>query len=150
MMTPLFPFIARSFLKKHPEQDSKDIGYYTGLLHSTYFLPSIVINPLMGYLSDRYGRRPILLIGLCGYGVGTLLLGLSSTYILALVSLFITGCFSGNTVVAKGMLGDLAKDENVRIHNLPFLLFLFSVSFNSIRILNYFLFNSIRILNYIF
>jgi MFS family permease len=115
MMTPLFPFIARSFLKKHPEQDSKDIGYYTGLLHSTYFLPSIVINPLMGYLSDRYGRRPILLIGLCGYGVGTLLLGLSSTYILALVSLFITGCFSGNTVVAKGMLGDLAKDENVRI-----------------------------------
>ncbi|KAJ3410238.1 hypothetical protein HDV05_004009 [Chytridiales sp. JEL 0842] len=109
MLGPLYPFMVRSLI---PGEEK--VGYYAGLLQSAYFLPTIVGAPLMGHLSDKYGRKPILLAGLVGYAIGTLLLGLSTAYWAALVSLFVTGCFAGNTVVAKGMIGELGTDDKMR------------------------------------
>ncbi|KAJ3063533.1 hypothetical protein HDU99_004794, partial [Rhizoclosmatium hyalinum] len=57
---------------------------------------------------------PVLLIGLLGYGVGTMLLGLSTSFNFSLFALFLTGCFAGNTIVAKGMIGELTKDDRSR------------------------------------
>jgi MFS family permease len=56
----------------------------------------------------------VLLVGLLGYGVGTLLLGLSTAYVTSCLALFFTGCFAGNTVVAKGMIGEIGKDDKGR------------------------------------
>jgi hypothetical protein len=55
-------------------------------------------------------HEPVLLIGLVGYGVGTVMLGLSTGYGFATLSLFFTGCFAANTVVAKGMIGEVCED----------------------------------------
>ena len=49
----------------------------------------------------------VLLAGLFGYGIGALLLGLSTGYGFAMFSLFFIGCFAANTVVAKGMIGEV-------------------------------------------
>ncbi|KAJ3198857.1 hypothetical protein HDU82_000959, partial [Entophlyctis luteolus] len=81
---------------------------------SAYFLPTIVCAPIMGHMSDKYGRKPVLLTGLLGYGLGTFLLGLSTSFGMSVFALFLTGCFAGNTIVAKGMIGELAKDEKSR------------------------------------
>ncbi|TPX76058.1 hypothetical protein CcCBS67573_g02678 [Chytriomyces confervae] len=109
MLGPTYPYMVRHLL---PNEDR--IGYYAGLLQSAYFLPTIVCAPVMGFLSDKYGRKPVLLAGLAGYGCGTMLLGLSPNYWMSVASLFVTGCFAGNTVVAKGMIGELAKDDRSR------------------------------------
>ncbi|KAJ1568676.1 hypothetical protein HK405_015304 [Cladochytrium tenue] len=85
MLGPLFPYMVRFLMP-----DVTAIGYYTGLL------------------------QPVLLVGLFGYGIGTLLLGMSTAYVAAAFSLFVTGCFAGNTVVAKGMIGELATDDRSR------------------------------------
>ncbi|KAJ3222707.1 hypothetical protein HDU81_009669 [Chytriomyces hyalinus] len=109
MLGPTYPYMVRHLL---PNEER--IGYYAGLLQSAYFLPTIVCAPVMGFLSDKYGRKPVLLAGLAGYGCGTMLLGLSPNYWMSVASLFVTGCFAGNTVVAKGMIGELAKDDRSR------------------------------------
>ncbi|KAJ3031585.1 hypothetical protein HDV00_008247 [Rhizophlyctis rosea] len=89
-------------------------GYYAGLLQSAYYLPTTFINAVWGRLSDTLGRKPILLLGLCGYGVGVFTLGLSTAFWTALLALSLTGTFSGNAVVAKGMIGELATEEDSR------------------------------------
>ncbi|KAJ3050372.1 hypothetical protein HK097_008678 [Rhizophlyctis rosea] len=89
-------------------------GYYAGLLQSAYYLPTTFMNAVWGRLSDTIGRKPILLTGLCGYGFGVFTLGLGTAYWTALLSLCLTGAFSGNAVVAKGMIGELATDEESR------------------------------------
>ncbi|KAI8851996.1 major facilitator superfamily domain-containing protein, partial [Chytridium lagenaria] len=109
MLTPFYPYIVRALLPDVEKQ-----GYYVGLLTSSFFLPTIIGAPLMGHLSDAYGRKPVLIVGLIGYSFGTITLGLSTIYTTALISLFITGCFAGNTVVAKSMIGELGRDDKTR------------------------------------
>ncbi|KAJ3385054.1 Ubiquitin-conjugating enzyme 13 [Entophlyctis sp. JEL0112] len=109
MLGPTYPYMVKHLLPAETR-----IGYFAGLLQSAYFLPTIVCAPIMGHMSDKYGRKPVLLTGLLGYGLGTFLLGLSTSFGMSVFALFLTGCFAGNTIVAKGMIGELAKDEKSR------------------------------------
>ncbi|KAJ3070420.1 hypothetical protein HK102_006670, partial [Quaeritorhiza haematococci] len=108
MLVPLYPFLAASLL---PPDQLHHVGYYAGLLQSTYFTPTIVMNTVWGHFSDRIGRKPMLVAGLVGYGLGTLFLGVSTAYWTALLCLFVIGTFAGNTVIAKSLLGEIATDE---------------------------------------
>ncbi|KAJ3218056.1 hypothetical protein HDU67_006756 [Dinochytrium kinnereticum] len=85
MLTPFYPYVVRALL---PEVEKP--GYFVGMM------------------------SPVLVIGLSGYCLGTMVLGISNLYVSSLLGLFITGCFAGNTVVAKSMIGELAKDEKAR------------------------------------
>ncbi|KAJ3023784.1 UNVERIFIED_CONTAM: hypothetical protein HDU68_008451 [Siphonaria sp. JEL0065] len=109
MLHPLYPYMVQALIPG----DSK-IGYHAGILQSAYFLPSIVSAPLMGRLSDVVGRRKVLLVGLVGYGFGTLMLGLSLHYWVAVFSMVATGFFSGNATVAKSVIGELSSDDHTR------------------------------------
>ncbi|KAJ3070367.1 hypothetical protein HDU98_006612 [Podochytrium sp. JEL0797] len=109
MLHPLYPYMVRTLIP-----GDTTIGYHTGLLQSAYFLPSIISAPLMGRLSDVVGRRQVLLVGLIGYGCGTLMLGLSVHYWLSVFSMVVTGFFSGNATVAKSVIGELSTDDHTR------------------------------------
>ncbi|TPX71474.1 hypothetical protein SpCBS45565_g01106 [Spizellomyces sp. 'palustris'] len=111
MLTPLYPYMTRSLL---PPEKINRTGYYAGLLQSAYAFPTTFMDAVWGHLSDAVGRPPVLLGGLIGYGVGTLFLGLSTDYWLAVVSLCLTGFFSSNSVVAKGMIGEITHDDSSR------------------------------------
>ncbi|KAJ3006636.1 hypothetical protein HKX48_009544 [Thoreauomyces humboldtii] len=109
MLIPLYPYMTRVLL---PGQGGT--GYYAGILQSAYALPTTFMDAVWGNLSDSIGRGPILMSGLLGYGVGTVLLGLSTSYWLSVLSLGATGFFSSNAVVAKGMIGEIATDDASR------------------------------------
>ncbi|KAI9348484.1 major facilitator superfamily domain-containing protein [Obelidium mucronatum] len=109
MLHPLYPYMVQALLP-----GDSAIGYHTGILQSAYFLPSIISAPLMGRLSDIVGRRRVLLVGLVGYGTGTLLLGISLHYWFAVFTMVVTGCFSGNATVAKSVIGELSSDDHTR------------------------------------
>lgn len=65
------------------------IGYYVGYLDSAYFIGGIIASLLWSHLSDIYGRKRILLIGLVGSMLFTLLFGMSVNFWMALVTRFI-------------------------------------------------------------
>lgn len=104
-LIPLYPFIVRHLLPNEPESA---IGYYTGMLGSAFYLPLFVMNLFWGSLSDRIGRKPVLVAGLVACLITTVATGISSSYSMVVACRFIAGCFGANSTVVKGAIGDLS------------------------------------------
>ena len=111
IVIPLFPFMVRYLLPNEPESD---IGFYTGILGSAFYLPLFVMNLVWGATSDKYGRKPIILIGMVVCLVTTIILGFSQAFWLTFFCRFAAGLFGSNSTVAKGMIGDISRDQKSR------------------------------------
>ena len=82
-----------------------------GLLLASYSLAQLIGSPFLGRLSDRIGRRPLLVLALCGSAVGHLLTGLAGSVGVLVVARVLDG-FSGASVsVAYAAAADLATPE---------------------------------------
>ncbi len=81
-ITPAFPRIAEAF-GISPEQ--------TGLLITVYYVPGIALTPVLGFLADRYGRKPVLVPSLFVFGVAGGACALASTFEALLVLRFVQG-----------------------------------------------------------
>lgn len=103
IILPLLPFYAER-LGASPA--------VVGLLVSTYALCQLVSGPLIGRLSDRYGRRPLLLISQAGTLAGFLLLAVSNTLWLVFLSRAIDGATAGNISLAQAYISDVTEPEN--------------------------------------
>jgi MFS family permease len=62
---------------------------------SAFFIAQVFTAPLYGAVSDRFGRKPVLLFGLLGSAVCTILYGVSSNLTMAIVSRALCGLFNG-------------------------------------------------------
>ena len=65
-----------------------------------------------GRASDRFGRKPILLAGLCGLTISMLGFGLSTTYWTLVLSRCAAGALNGNVGVTKSMMAELTDESN--------------------------------------
>ena len=101
---------------------SNGLNTFLGLPPKLLFGLALTINPLgllignalLGPLSDRYGRRPVLLITAVGAAVGhgvTALSLLAESYPLFIVARFVTGLLEGNGAVARAMLADRLEGD---------------------------------------
>jgi len=77
-----------------------------GILVASYSLLQLVLAPLWGRASDRFGRRPVLLIGLTGSVVSYLLFAVAGSYTLLLLSRVIDGASGASINVAQAYLAD--------------------------------------------
>ena len=93
-------------------ETESDIGFYVGILASSFCVAQLFTSLPWGLLSDRIGRRPVLLIGLCGNAVTCALFGLSKTFYYALGLRMLSGLLNGNVAVVKSMLGEITDDSN--------------------------------------
>jgi MFS transporter, DHA1 family, multidrug resistance protein len=84
------------------------------LLLSLYSAASFIMSPVWGGLSDRFGRKPILLIGLFGFGMSFFIFGMSSNHLgWMYASRIIGGFFSGAvTACAVAYVADITSEEN--------------------------------------
>mgnify|MGYP001151435326 FL=1 len=78
-----------------------------GLLVAAYPLAQLVGAPLLGRLSDRYGRKPILLVSIFGTAVGFVVLALANSLLLLFVARIIDGLTGGNINVAQAYIADV-------------------------------------------
>ena len=87
--------------------------FTVGLLISVYSLMQLVAAPLMGRLSDRYGRRPVLLLSQVGSLVGYLLFAFAQSLPLLFLARVIDGVSGGNISTAQAVVADItpAKDR---------------------------------------
>lgn len=100
---PLFPFYIEAF---------GGSGVHLGLLVSSYGLMQLLFAPVWGSLSDVYGRKPFLLLGMAGLGLGMLLMGLASRLWMLYAAQLLAGALSCATYPsAMAMVSDIYADE---------------------------------------
>jgi multidrug resistance protein len=85
--------------------------FAAGLLVSVYSLMQLIFAPLLGRLSDRYGRRPVLLLSLAGSVVGYVLFAFAHTLPLLFLSRIIDGASGGNISTAQAYVADVTGPE---------------------------------------
>ncbi|HLQ13432.1 MAG TPA: MFS transporter [Steroidobacteraceae bacterium] len=103
IIVPLVPFMAIRF--------GAAPWLITAILGS-YSLCQLIAAPLWGRLSDRYGRRPILIIGMAGASVSYLLLGFAPGLAWLLVSRMLSGFMAGNISAAMAYAADVSLPEH--------------------------------------
>lgn len=103
IMLPLLPFFVRA-------QDGS--AAIAGGLMSMYSAIQLVSGPILGALSDRYGRKPILLLCLFGTGTSYLLLGLANSLIVIFLAVFLDGLTGSNLTLAHAYVADSTNAEN--------------------------------------
>jgi DHA1 family multidrug resistance protein-like MFS transporter len=104
MVIPLFPF----YIEKLGAGGSQ-----LGLLISTSALLELLFGPIWGSVSDRIGRKPILLLGLLGYALSSLLFGLSTELWMLFASRALSGVLSSATsATALAYISDSTSERN--------------------------------------
>src|SRR6185312_3223849 len=81
-------------------------------LVSVYAVCSLISTPIIGNLSDRYGRRPLLLVSQAGTCAGFLMLAYSSSLWMVFVGRILDGITAGNLSTAQAYISDHTKPEN--------------------------------------
>jgi DHA1 family multidrug resistance protein-like MFS transporter len=82
-------------------------GTELGWLMSTYSLMQLICAPIWGILSDRYGRKPILSIGVLGYAITLFMFGLAKTFTMLFIARSLSGILSSATMpTAMAYIGD--------------------------------------------
>lgn len=83
-----------------------------GLVAATFPLAQLIGVPVMGALSDRYGRKPLLLISQITTCIGFIVLGMADSLWLIILSRLIDGLFGANLATAQAALSDITSSEN--------------------------------------
>ncbi|KAJ1890277.1 hypothetical protein LPJ81_005965, partial [Coemansia sp. IMI 209127] len=110
--TLILPFMYQMVGDFDIVRDSKDIAFYAGLLLTSYqFLRTLTIMH-WGILSDRIGRRPVVLMGMLGDLLTFVLFGVSKSFGWALVARSLNGFFTGSGVVIKSIIAEISDDTN--------------------------------------
>ncbi|KAF3761246.1 MFS general substrate transporter, partial [Cryphonectria parasitica EP155] len=86
-------------------------SFYAGLLVSAYAVAEALTAMMWGAISDRYGRKPVVLFGLCGVALSSLLFGLAKKYWVALLARFVGGSLNGNVSVMQTMVAEMVMDK---------------------------------------
>ncbi|MBX5233708.1 TCR/Tet family MFS transporter [Rhizobium sp. NLR4a] len=90
---------------------SGDVAPYIGAMTALYAVMQFIFAPVLGALSDRLGRRPVLLISLAGAAVNYLFLALAPNLLLLFVGRAIAGLTSANVSVATAYITDISPEE---------------------------------------
>jgi DHA1 family tetracycline resistance protein-like MFS transporter len=83
-----------------------------GLLMAAYPMCQLVAAPILGRLSDRYGRRPVLIVSQLGTAISFVILGLSRDFTTMLLARMLDGASGGNILVAQAYIADVTKPEH--------------------------------------
>ncbi|MDX1632193.1 MAG: MFS transporter [Thermoanaerobaculia bacterium] len=102
MILPLLPFYAQRY--------GAD-AFQVGLLFSVYSLSQAIGAPFLGRISDRFGRRPILLITVAGHGLSLVLFALAGNFTVLLVARIAAGIFAANFSIAQAYVADVTPPE---------------------------------------
>jgi DHA1 family tetracycline resistance protein-like MFS transporter len=90
---------------------SQNVVPYIGILTALYAMMQFVFAPVLGSLSDRLGRRPVLLISLAGAAVNYLFLAFAPSLWMLLLGRAIAGLTSANISVATAYITDISPEE---------------------------------------
>ncbi len=107
LIIPVMPKLI-SELKDIPVNEASPYGAW---LVSAYAITQFVFGPIVGNLSDKYGRRPVLLFSLFGFAIDYLFMALAPTYALLFVGRIISGITGASITTASAYIADISTHE---------------------------------------
>ncbi len=103
VVMPILPFYAKQY----------GIGAsLLGVLLTSYAAMQFAFSPVWGRLSDRVGRKPVLLLTMTGSCAGLILLGTAHSLLMIFVGRILSGIFAANISVASAYVSDVTTEEN--------------------------------------
>ncbi len=84
----------------------------TSFLFAIFSIAQFFATPVLGKLSDRFGRRPLLIVSLAGTVIGNLLAGTAPNAMVLFFARFLDGVTGGNVSVAQAVISDITTPEN--------------------------------------
>ncbi|KAG7287039.1 hypothetical protein NEMBOFW57_006539 [Staphylotrichum longicolle] len=105
-LTSIFPY-AWALVKRFEIGSEDDAAFYAGLLISAFSLAEALMGMYWGGLSDRIGRKPVLLLGCVGTMFSMVMVGFASNIWIALAGRAFGGLLNGNIAVIQTMVGEL-------------------------------------------
>ena len=102
IVIPILPLYAKHF------GASESVN---GLLVGSYSAMQFLFSPVLGKLSDRVGRRPVLLVSLLGTCVGFAIMGFAGSLLMLFVARIIDGISGGNISTAQSYIADITTPE---------------------------------------
>lgn len=110
----IYPFINQVVLELGiTGGDERKVGYYAGLIESLFYAAEAFVILHWCMLSDRIGRKPVLLIGLAGLCGPMAMFGLARTFAGLIIFRCLSGFMNGNLGVTKSLIGDIATSSNM-------------------------------------
>jgi DHA1 family tetracycline resistance protein-like MFS transporter len=103
LILPLLPYYAEAF---------GATPLVAGLLIASYAVAQLIGAPVLGRLSDRFGRRPVLLASIAGTLLGFLLLGVAQSLAVLFLARILDGLTGGNISVAQAYITDVTDEKN--------------------------------------
>ena len=107
----IFPYIYYMIESFHITNDDKRIAMYAGMVTSAFALAEGMSSSIWGRLSDKFGRKPILLCGLAGTGISMMVFGFAQNLATALIARALGGLLNGNIGVLQTTVAEVVKHE---------------------------------------
>lgn len=114
--TLVIPFLTYFIQDLASAEGIVDIGkrdLWVGVVISCYSIAQFIFTPILGALSDRHGRRPIIIFGLISNSIFFIVFGLSESITMAIIARFLAGAGNGNIAVARAYIGDISEPNMI-------------------------------------
>ena len=105
LIFPILPALLREIT------GSGEVSLLYGVIMALYSLMQFIFSPMLGAMSDRFGRRPVLLVSLLGAAVDYLIMAFSPFFWVLLIGRAISGITSANMAVASAYIADITPEE---------------------------------------
>jgi DHA1 family tetracycline resistance protein-like MFS transporter len=106
LIIPVLPALVGSFTGSQADQ-----AYWYGVVTFAFGLANFLASPVLGALSDRYGRRPVLLLGFCGLAFSFFATALSTAVWMLIAVRLVSGAMQSNLSVANAYVADITPPE---------------------------------------
>ena len=104
--------VVPNLIKELINGDISEAAKYGGWLTFAYAITQFIFAPVIGNLSDKYGRRPVLLISLFGFSLDFLLLAYAPTIIWLFIGRILSGITGASFTTASAYIADVSTNEN--------------------------------------
>ncbi len=124
LVVPVLPELVKEFVGG----DASTAGRYVGVIAATYSLAQFLFAPIIGALSDRFGRRPVLLASMFGLAIDYLIQGFAPTIGWLFVGRLIAGIMGASFSTANAYIADVSN-EKTRARNFGLTGAMFGIGF---------------------
>src|SRR3954471_8408600 len=106
LIIPVLPALVGSFTGSQADQT-----FWYGAVTFAFGIANFFASPILGALSDRYGRRPVLLLGFFGFGLNFFATGLATALWVLIAARLVGGAMQANQAVANAYVADITAPE---------------------------------------